>query len=437
MHRDPQDGAVWIDAAGGQVPKIFGLTLVERHLQALKRAVPRPNRVVVDLGPNGDKPRIDASLEAAFAIEWRHGPDNFVVRLTAFLAEAVEQPVLLLDGATLPDARLHAALVPLGDSVAVIAPKAEERAALIRAEAGRLAPRVGTATDLTTFAEQLVADGTLRAYAQDEFAGFIRKLRRTIPYYLFRVESREKAAQVEKFMFWANYKGSTDFFTRYVYPPLVWVLLVPLARARVHPNAVTIFSIILALGAIPMWAMGETWTFWTGFAMAYGMSVLDSVDGKLARLTFTDSRIGNRLDHGLDMVHPPFWYLAWAYGIGGGALYWGSTLGSATVLVVVFYVVDRLILKIYPRFFQRAFHTHSRLDGRVRTFIARRNITLPMFMVGYALEFDLEAFYLVTAWQIVTALYHGMRTFWILAIDRAQLRNVKPTDVASALTHVD
>ena len=63
--------------------------------------------------------------------------------------------------------------------------------------------------------------------------------------------------------------------------------------------------------------------------MAYGMSVLDSVDGKLARLTFTDSRIGNRLDHGLDMVHPPFWYLAWAYGIGGGSLDWGSPLGSA------------------------------------------------------------------------------------------------------------
>jgi phosphatidylglycerophosphate synthase len=282
----------------------------------------------------------------------------------------------------------------------------------------------------------LVADGTLRAYTQDEFGGFIRKLRRTIPYYVFRVENREKAAQVEKFLFWANYKGSTDFFTRYVYPPFVWVLLGPLARARVHPNAVTIVSIILALGAIPIWVIGETWSFWTGFAMAYGMSVLDSVDGKLARLTFTDSRIGNRMDHGLDMVHPPFWYLAWAVGIGGGSLAWGSPLGTAAILVVVFYVLDRLILKIYPRFFQRAFHTHSRLDGRVRTFIARRNITLPIFIVGYMLELAVEAFYVVTAWQILTALYHGVRTFWILAIDRAHLRKMKPTDVASALTRV-
>lgn len=425
---------VWIDAAAcGRVPKIFGLTLVERHLQALKRSLPRPTRVVVDLGATGTKPAIDSSLDAAFAIEWRQGAGDFGARLTAFLAEAGAEPVMLLDGATLPDARLHAALVPLPDSVAVLAPKEKDQAALIRAEGGRLAGKTIAAADLTALAQAWIGDGTLRAYQQDEFNGFIRKLRRTIPYYFFRVETPEKAAKVEKFMFWSNYKGSTDFFTRYVYPPLVWVSVGPLARARVHPNTVTIFSIFLALGAIPIWAIGETWSFWTGFAMAYGMSVLDSVDGKLARLTFTDSRIGNFLDHGLDMVHPPFWYVAWAYGIGGGSLDWSSTLGTASILVVAFYVIDRLILKIYPRFFQRAFHTHSKLDGRMRTFIARRNITLPMFIVGYVLGFALEAFYIIVAWQILTAAYHGARTFWILAIEKAHRKDVKPTDVASAL----
>jgi phosphatidylglycerophosphate synthase len=429
---------VWIDAAAcGRIPKIFGLTLVERHLQALKRALPRPPRIIVDLGAEGAKPRIDPGLEEAFTIEWRQAPGNFATRLTAFLAAAGNEPILLLDGSTLPDARLHAAMVPLADSVAVLAPKSKEHAALVRAEPGRLSGRQVAATDLTDLAEQLIADGTLRAYGQDEFNGFIRKLRRTIPYYLFRIETPEKAAKVEKFMFWSNYKGSTDFFTRYVYPPLVWICVGPLARARVHPNSVTIFSIILALGAIPIWAIGETWSFWTGFAMAYGMSVLDSVDGKLARLTFTDSRIGNWLDHGLDMVHPPFWYLAWAYGIGGGSLDWGSPLGTSAILVMVFYVVDRVILKIYPRFFRRAFHTHSKLDGRMRTFIARRNITLPMFILGYVLGFALEAFYLITAWQMLTALYHGCRTFWILVIDRAHEKNAKPTDVAKALNHVE
>jgi hypothetical protein len=104
---------------------------------------------------------------------------------------------------------------------------------------------------------------------------------------------------------------------------------------------------------------------------------------------------------------------------------------------MAFYVVDRLILKVYPTFFQRAFHTHSKLDGRMRTFIARRNITLPMFIVGYALGYALEAFYLIVAWQILTAAYHGARTFWILVVDRAHLKDRRPTDVAAALKQVD
>nr|WP_298684715.1 CDP-alcohol phosphatidyltransferase family protein [uncultured Dongia sp.] len=428
---------VWIDAAlCGRIPKIFGLTLVERHLQALKRSLPRPTRIVVDLGAEGQKPTVDSSLKDAFPIEWRQGTGDFAARLNAFLAETGTQPVLLLDGATLPDARLHTSLTALTDSVAVLAPKDQERAAMIRLEGG-LAGQTVNAGDLYSLAEQLVTAGTVRSYGQDEFNGFIRKLRRTIPYYMFRVEAADKAAKVEKFMFWSNYKGSTDFFTRYVYPPLVWISVGPLARARVHPNAVTIFSIILALGAIPIWAIGEPWSFWTGFAMAYGMSVLDSVDGKLARLTFTDSRLGNFLDHGLDMVHPPFWYLSWAYGIGLATLGWGSTLGIATILVMVFYVVDRLILKVYPTYFQRAFHTHSKLDGRMRTFIARRNITLPMFILGYALGLATEAFYFIVAWQILTAAYHGVRTFWIIVIDRAHLKDRRPTDVASALKQID
>ena len=39
-------------------------------------------------------------------------------------------------------------------------------------------------------------------------------------------------------------------------------------------------------------------------------------------------------------------------------------------------VIDRLVLKIYPYVFKRAFHTHSRMDGLVRSFIARRNISI-------------------------------------------------------------
>jgi phosphatidylglycerophosphate synthase len=280
----------------------------------------------------------------------------------------------------------------------------------------------------------LVEAGAIPAFKDEEFNGFVRRLRRTLPYYLFTVDSAERAAKLERFLFWSNYKGSTDLFTRYVYPPLVWLMVGPLARCRIHPNWVTLVSIVLALAAIPCWANG--W-FITGFVMAYGMSVLDSVDGKLARLTFTDSVSGNYLDHGLDMVHPPLWYLSWAYGLGIAAEGWGSALGQGAIAIFVLYVVDRLVLKIYPYVFKRAFHTHSRMDGLVRSFIARRNISLPLFTVGYLIGLGREAFFLIVVWQAATTLYHAARTFWILCIEKAQLKDRAPVEVAAKKVRVD
>ena len=43
--------------------------------------------------------------------------------------------------------------------------------------------------------------------------------------------------------------------------------------------------------------------------------VLDTVDGKLARCTGASSKWGNVFDHGIDLIHPPFWWWAWLHGL--------------------------------------------------------------------------------------------------------------------------
>jgi phosphatidylglycerophosphate synthase len=75
----------------------------------------------------------------------------------------------------------------------------------------------------------------------------------------------------------------------------------------VTPNQVTILSIFLAIFA------GRA--FWGGYLvigllLGWVMTFLDTVDGKLARVTVSSSKIGDILDHGLDLVHPPLCYLA-------------------------------------------------------------------------------------------------------------------------------
>ncbi len=400
---------IWIDAARDAGERVFGLGLLERHLKALRHRKVAPTAVVVDLGDSGRPDPVAARADWPFPVRVARGGGTIRTRIAAAAAGA---PVLAVDCETLVDARLYDFLV-------------QQQRALVAEEDGAVLAFIPDAGLLRAEATELRAalpDGFPRL-AQADFPGFIRNLRRTLPFYLFKVGSESERKAVERFLFWSNYKGSTDFFTKYVYPPLVWLLVRPLARLGVHPNWVTGFSILLTLAVIPLCATGH---FLAGFLCAYGMSVLDSVDGKLARLTFTDSRLGNILDHGLDLVHPPFWYCAWAYGLtlpgpgagGGGDV--SSPVFIASLWMLGLYVIDRLILKVYPTRFGRGLHTHAALDGFVRTFISRRNINLPLFTVGYYAGLGVETIYLIVFWQALTCLYHGLRTAWILAYDRPQ-----------------
>ncbi len=314
---------VWIDAAAPAARlQVFGLTVTERHLQALMRLDPKPTKVIIDVGSKDPADlRIPARVLKALPIVSSQSTAPFPERLREALRMAGDAPLLILDGTTLADQRLHGQLIRAEHNLAVFSPDAKESAAMLFLRMAGSVAAPDDATDVTSFARGLVTARIAEELTQDQFDGFIRKLRRTVPFYMFRILDQTKAAEIQRFLFWSNYKGSTDIFTRYVYPPLVWIMVRPLAKARIHPNLVTLVSIALTFGAVPFFADGN-WL--VGFLMAYGMSVLDSVDGKLARLTFTDSRLGNFLDHGLDMVHPPIWYVAWAYGLGLSAQGWNS-----------------------------------------------------------------------------------------------------------------
>jgi phosphatidylglycerophosphate synthase len=184
----------------------------------------------------------------------------------------------------------------------------------------------------------------------------------------------------------------------------------------VHPNWVTAVSIAATFAAVPAFAAGD-WVL--GLTLAYGMSVLDSLDGKLARLTFTFSKLGAVLDHGLDMVHPPLWYLAWAWALSGGQV--GSLAFGMGLLMTGVYVVDRAIAGIFRGRTGVSIHDCTRLDARLRTIISRRNVNIVLFTLALALEAlrpglgaPLACFYLIVGWQVACCLWHAQRLahFW-------------------------
>jgi phosphatidylglycerophosphate synthase len=245
---------------------------------------------------------------------------------------------------------------------------------------------------------------------------FIRKLRRRDRLFV-RSLDEDSVGKVEKQLFDSVYKGITDLVTKYVWPlPAFWVTKL-CARLHVHPNVVTIIGILSMITAAVLWFRGD---IVAGLGFAWFMTFLDTVDGKLARVTATASKLGNSLDHVTDVIHPPIWWLALAIGLASGADRQGSTLvWQACVVVLVGYVVGRIVETLFKRRFRYNSYLWRPFDSAFRLIVSRRNIILLIVTVGLLLGAPVQAFVAAAAWTLVSvaiqilrfaqALYAGRR----------------------------
>jgi len=408
---------LFIDAttcgAGASV-RVFGMSLVERVVRGAREVGLAFDRVIVAVAAGSPAPALPASLASLARIEVEECAGGAVERLDALLREG--EPVLAVPGDLVADSRIFAQLAEQASSRVF---SADGEGGGARAQVAWLAAGTRVSgTSLEAAFDALLARGDATPLLARDFRGYIAMLRRDLAPYLIRVRGARDRERVERFLFWSNYKGSTDFMTRYVYPPFVWAMVRPLARLRVHPNWVTFVDIVATFAAVPFFLWGD-WV--AGLALAYLMSVLDSVDGKLARVTFTSSKLGEVMDHGLDIVHPPVWYLAW-----GSALAKASAAGApwqASLWMLGFYVVDRIVAGIFKARHGKSIHGFTAFDERMRTFISRRNVNLPVFTAALALDalrgdaslaVARGCFLAIVAWQAACLAFHVDRLlrFW-------------------------
>ena len=121
-----------------------------------------------------------------------------------------------------------------------------------------------------------------------------------------------------------------------------------------------------------------------GVVFAWSMTFLDTVDGKLARVTVTSTPLGNIFDHGIDLIHPPLWYLAWGMGL---ALSDASILGFALPVIygIIFatYIGGRLCEGAFQLWIARfSIFTWRPFDSYFRLIVARRNPSMIMLTAG-------------------------------------------------------
>jgi phosphatidylglycerophosphate synthase len=246
-------------------------------------------------------------------------------------------------------------------------------------------------------------EGLRRESAETLVPVYLKKLRKIDPPYLLPI-TEEKRRGLEKRLFAGSYKGVTDLVTKWLWPvPAQWVTGV-CARNGIVPNHVTSLSLVLSIMALYQFYVGAyAW----GLASAWLMTFLDTVDGKLARVTINYSPFGNIFDHGIDLIFPPLWYIAW-----GLSLYTmhtaiaGISMSWILWLTVVGYIVGRLCEGVFKRYLESSgIFCWQPIDSCFRLITGRRNPNLVLFTLCLLFGRPDLGLFAVCMWTVVSSLF--------------------------------
>lgn len=225
------------------------------------------------------------------------------------------------------------------------------------------------------------------------------------------------APEIERRSYYGAYKGVTDLLTKWLWPEIAFALTRLAARIGISPNGITAIGAVLCVAATVLFAGG--W-YWTGLALGFVFMVLDTVDGKLARCTITSSAWGNVFDHGIDLIHPPFWWVAWAFGttatahpLSDSAMAW--SLG----VILAGYVLQRLIEGAFLRL-AGGMHIHvwRRFDTGFRLVTARRNPNMVILFVSLCAGRPDVGLVAVAWWTAISLGVHVVQLMQALAARR-------------------
>lgn len=358
--------------------RIWGLAPAERHVRAFARA------------------GVAAVLKAGEPVPAEGS--RVMIRAEYVIAEELVRALVETPGVILAVEGRNS-----GEKVAVAA---HAEGALAEAAAAFLARGAFGPGDPAPEGLRVVGPGEIGS----QYNQMLRK--RMVPFVLSLAD--RPLAEIEKNTFSAVYKGSTDFVTKWCWPlPARWATRWA-AAWHITPNTITTVSLVFVVLATYLFAEGY---FLAGVAAAWFMTFLDTVDGKLARVTLTSSKWGNLYDHGIDLIHPPFWWGAWWFGLQGvsdPALQ--PSLDLALWIILVGYVAGRLLEGVFLWSFKIQTHIWRPLDHYFRTITARRNPNLAIMMVGALVGRPDLGFLAVAGWTLFCLLFHALRILQALFV---------------------
>lgn len=240
----------------------------------------------------------------------------------------------------------------------------------------------------------------LQAYEHD--------LRKSEPPLVAHVTT-DNAAELEKRLYGASYKGITDFVTKWWWPRPAKAAVRWCSRTGVTPNMVTITGFVLMLAVCWLFYHGQ---YAAGLALGWFMTYLDTVDGKLARVTVQSSPVGHLLDHGMDILHPPFWYLFWGMSLVDFQPVFG--IGQTGLYIAIFagYIGGRVVEALFNLLGETSIFAWRPFDAYFRLYTARRNPCLVLLTLAWLAGNPAAGLWLVAGWTVLSTVIMAGRLLY-------------------------
>lgn len=207
---------------------------------------------------------------------------------------------------------------------------------------------------------------------------FDKKLRFVRPPLLEPI-SLETRASLENLLYGNSYRGITDLVTKFVWPKPAQRVVGYSVGLDMSPNMVTSIGFILMLAACVLFYHGY---YFSGLLAGWVMTFLDTVDGKLARVTIQSSRFGDLYDHAIDLFHPPFWYIFWGLSLVDFQPVFGLGIYALCAIIAIAYVSGRIIEGVFPFLGGPGVYTWRPFDAWFRLIVARRNPCMVILTLG-------------------------------------------------------
>lgn len=234
---------------------------------------------------------------------------------------------------------------------------------------------------------------------------YARELRGNWPPFCEILRSRDDLERGWQLLIRRTQKRQNDVIEKYVHPGMQNWMTRKLVDTSITPNQISLVVIIFAVVAAVLFFKGS---FLTAYVMAFIATVLDGVDGKLARVKLMTSPVG-KLEHVFDYFYENAWYVCLAANL---AVIHGAVAWKVGLSIVALDTTDKIIGALFGKFMGKTLDEAAPFDGFFRFIGGRRSIYIHILLVGFLLSAPFPAFKAVLFWAAVTVGIHAVRALY-------------------------